>query len=278
MMFIHIHSFIYIYVMEGYVSLAGYRCIEELSTTQHSETTKDLLKQMEQRPWFKPEESVTLCTLNRNVALYNAQALQSLPGKLYKLKANDTGIAKHVSKIVSADPVLYLKKGARVIVTANLSSQVVNGTTGTVKDIHPDHITICEDGSEVTHNIKKFIFRTATAGQVSSREQYPLKLAYAMTIHRAQGQTLAKVNIDFEGLFSHSLVPVALSRVKDPSDVSLRHLQRTDISSVPDVVTSYMEGTYIYQPVEMDFQVRCNNVEIFSMSFLLAKLPADPQL
>ena len=71
MIFIHIHSFIYIYVMEGYVSLAGYRCIEELSTTQHSETTKDLLKQMEQRPWFKPEESVTLCTLNRNVALYN---------------------------------------------------------------------------------------------------------------------------------------------------------------------------------------------------------------
>ena len=80
-----------------------------------------------------------------------------------------------------------------------------------------------------------------------------------MKIDKTQIQRLVKVNIDFEGLFSHLPVPVATSRVETSGNIYIHFLERTDISSVPDIVISCMEGTYGYQRVEMDFQRRCSN-------------------
>ena len=112
-----------------------------------------------------------------------------------------------------------LKVGAQVMLTKNvdMSVKLVNGSRGVVVGFNtfgdPKVDFGADHGSPLT--IKRAqCFRTLGSGAVFCRSYYPVKLAYAITVHKAQGATLSRVVMDVRDAFDYGQVYVALSRVR----------------------------------------------------------------
>jgi ATP-dependent exoDNAse (exonuclease V) alpha subunit len=159
-----------------------------------------------------------------------------------------------------ADEVLVLKLGAQVMMVNNdQQGRWINGTIGKVTKIEQDkdgdyvEVTF-QDGRVVeigphTWDMYQFTFNEQKGRLeseiVGSYSQYPLKLAWAITIHKSQGKTFEKVVIDFgRGAFAPGQVYVALSRCASFEGITLRSpLQRRDIWT-DKMIQSFFSGEY----------------------------------
>ena len=114
----------------------------------------------------------------------------------------------------------------------------VNGTIGVVHKLEKDKITI-KIGSRL-HTVEEELWEKWDYQHVKGKyepkvigtfKQYPIKLAWAATIHKCQGQTFEKVVVDLDmGAFSHGMTYVALSRVKSIEGLYLvRGVERRDV-------------------------------------------------
>ena len=187
----------------------------------------------------EPTEEPILSTKNNLVESYNHQKLSSLPGniKIYDAKVVPPPWLKYnfvLGKYCNAQEQLKLKVGARVMVLINDTGEIreyFNGSLGTVKELGENHVLInLDSGKEVSlemHNwdIKSYkIFGNEIEEKIEGKiSQIPLKLAWAMTIHKSQGQTLEKAFIDFSYKpweSGHSYV--AFSRIKSLNGIKLK--------------------------------------------------------
>lgn len=166
---------------------------------------------------------VVLTPNNANAARINQARLDELPGAPHLFAAAIEG--EFDNKSYPTDAALTLKKGARVMLVRNdPEGRWVNGTIGTVEGFTPIAVKVSIDGR--VHEVEpaaweKFRYNFDTGAKKIDRKvigtfkQIPLRLAYAVTIHKAQGLTLDKVYIDFDrGLFAHGQAYVALSRAR----------------------------------------------------------------
>ncbi|MBC7319046.1 AAA family ATPase [bacterium] len=171
---------------------------------------------------------VYLTPLNETVDKINEERLKSLRGKLYKWEAYIEGDFEEGS--YPADVVLQLKKGAQVMMLNNDSrGRWVNGSIGKVvgirssKGVEDDVIEVqfpdgrVEDVLPYTWEIFHYRYNEKTqmieTEEIGSFTQYPIKLAWAVTIHKSQGKTFDRVIIDLgRGVFAPGQVYVALSR------------------------------------------------------------------
>lgn len=190
----------------------------------------ETLRLLNQRyiPDFKPEDKqgyITLTTHNYQAQQLNNKKLAELPERAYVFKAEINSDFPEYS--YPTDEKLELKRGAQVMFVKNDSSgdkRYYNGKIGKIVFINPGKITVVgEDGNEICveketwSNIKYTInpenqeISETTAGTFS---QYPLKTAWAITIHKSQGLTFEHAIIDASAAFSHGQVYVALSRCK----------------------------------------------------------------
>ncbi|XP_060594248.1 ATP-dependent DNA helicase PIF1-like, partial [Ruditapes philippinarum] len=137
--------------------------------------------------------TVKLFARNDLVDDYNRQCLLEFPGSMYEYKSEDSGNASDLSKI-SVPSILWLKIGCPVILMRNLSNQLVNGLQGFVKDILEGSGPVIEFPSiNITRTIPKISFTVYSPRlnrDLATRQQYPLKPAFGLTIHKAQGMTL----------------------------------------------------------------------------------------
>ncbi len=117
--------------------------------------------------------------------------------------------------------ILKLKKGSLVMFVKNNGDKWANGTLGIVSDIYEDKLRVSIDSIE--HDVYPTEFEQLEAryekGEITYKtvcaiRQYPVVLAYAMTIHKSQGQTYGKVACDLSDCFAPGQAYVALSRVK----------------------------------------------------------------
>lgn len=160
------------------------------------------------------------------------------------------------------DP-LILKAGARVMMIRNdPGGRYVNGSIGEVLGFTADGVKVRVNGEDVTVEKVSWERMRYAADQktgklkretIGSYAQYPLRLAWAMTIHKAQGLTLDKVFLDVSRrLFAHGQAYVALSRARSLEGLELSHaLRPTDIitdprlfevSSFTDPAPAWLEG------------------------------------
>lgn len=148
-------------------------------------------------------------------------------------------------KSCKAPSVLELKEGCRVMLLKNLNFNkgLINGACGTVlelkKDEEDENVTIQFDNG-VEENIAKHVFEAYRDGEVVvSREQYPLRLAYGITIHKSQGMTLDKLIVDCNRIFECGQVYVALSRIKSVEGLYLKSFNPQKVKANEEVLKFY---------------------------------------
>lgn len=170
-----------------------------------------------------PEQRTTLFAVNAQADSLNNRALLSLPGQEAVYHMRTSGLVFPSQKANCKFPeVLQIKVGARVMLLDNNPPDYCNGTTGTVAGFDADRINIRLSSGRVVsvgRTILEFKDNVVLGGVVASQvvgtiTQFPLKLAWGLTIHKSQGQTLDEVYIDLSRGFAAGQTYTALSRVR----------------------------------------------------------------
>ncbi|MDN4166854.1 AAA family ATPase [Cytophagales bacterium LB-30] len=219
--------------------------IQALNSIRYGEKSAVTLQFLNQAVHREADESVIrLCTRNADVATRNAQGFEQLKGKAYIFEAEKEGEAPRDLLVPER---LELKVGCRVMLCANVMEEgkpyFSNGELGTVRDIDllRGIVHVKKDnGDEV--DVRRFAYKNLSydidkktgsleQSEKGSLRQYPLKLAYAISIHKSQGVTLERAHIDLgQGCFAHGQLYVALSRIKSFEGLSLeRAIRPSDI-------------------------------------------------
>lgn len=217
------------------------RLLNAIRNGQHSSAILDELNKNTEIPL--PESGfVTLAGHNATVSRINHQKLESLPGQEKIYVAEIFGNLKESS--FPTEKELRLKVGAQVMLLKNdkqKPARWVNGTLAVVTKLSDDVIKVSIDGvehsvSKETWNSIRYYYdhekRKLEKEVTSSFTQFPLRLAWAITIHKSQGQTYQSVAIDLsEGAFAHGQTYVALSRCQ-----SLERLYLTSPIKPEDII------------------------------------------
>lgn len=222
------------------------RFIEILEAVRTGTITEEIAEELNahtNRP-LPPKDTITLTTTNARANTINRAELAKLPTPLQISHANITGDFRE--NACPAEAELEIKVGARVMFLRNDPKQRwVNGTLGTV--IHIDNkITVEVDGREYSvepAEWEQFQYMYDPETNEIEREvvgsfiQFPLRLAWAVTIHKSQGHTYDTVCVDLGNrAFSPGQTYVALSRVRSLSGLSLtRAVRPTDIMVDPHI-------------------------------------------
>lgn len=207
----------------------------------------------------KPEDGyIRLMTHNRQVDYINAAEMEKLDSKPYTFVAAVTGTFPEES-YPTADS-LTLKKGAQVMFIKNdPERRFINGTLGEVKSIDKNSIAVrlTESGTVIDvepmewQNIR-YQFdeesKEISSKQIGRFKQYPLKAAWAITVHKSQGLTFDKAIIDVHAAFSPGQAYVALSRCRTLDGLVLSSPVSASVFMRDNAVDAYMN--YISRPVE----------------------------
>lgn len=183
---------------------------------------------------------------NIDVDTVNDYKFQALLGKLNSVKTTiyktqySNMYAQAWAKSSKVPETLTLCPGAQVVCTWNISQDngIINGTRGIVKTCYPTKVVISLTNGE-DYTIELLTIKDEDDPNVSFTF-IPLKLAWALTIHKSQGMTLDAVVIDLgDGIFEYGQAYTALSRVRDMKSVRLLTIKKDSFKTHPDVIQFY---------------------------------------
>lgn len=213
--------------------------IDLLNRVRKNEIDENILKTLNQRyiPNFKPADDegyITLTTHNKTAQEINEVKLRELKNPSFKYEATIQGDFPEYSYPTVAE--LELKKGAQVMFVKNDPSKerlFFNGKIGIITQISKDNIVVQCPGDEIEITVNKLDWgnikyeldpetKEVKEKIIGVFTQFPLKLAWAITIHKSQGLTFEKAVIDANLAFAHGQVYVALSRCKSFEGMVLR--------------------------------------------------------
>ena len=211
-------------------------------------------------PDFEPppdEAWIALTATNRSADHINRRQMQRLRTKEYTYEGEPSGRFERINERNYPAPMgLSLREGAQVMFVRNdPDRRWVNGTMGVVRSLDEDEIEVEIGGpggpSEFvepeTWEMYEYVFdadeKRLEAEVAGEYRQYPLRPAYAITIHKSQGKTFERALVDFgRGAFAHGQAYVALSRLVDLKGLVLRRpIRRTDLI-VDDHVVRFSMG------------------------------------
>ena len=209
------------------------------------------------RPGFEPNASETfirLTTHNNQANTYNDNKLNALPDNAFQFQAQIKGTFPDYSYPTSE--MLVLKRGAQVMFVKNDPSsehRYYNGRIGVVDYIDENQIVVSCDGDDEPIAVEqlewentRYTLNEATreieAEVLGTFRQYPLRLAWAITIHKSQGLTFEHAIIDANYAFAPGQVYVALSRCR-----TLQGLVLAAPLDARAIISDERVGTYIAQ-------------------------------
>lgn len=198
---------------------------------------------------------ITLCARNATAERINRQELQRLSGFERVYLAAVKGLFDPA--LYPTDAALALREGAQVMFVKNdPEKRFVNGTIGQVVELRAEAVVVRAtdaDGKERTIHVGPLDweivrYKAAATGAIETEtigsfRQYPLRLAWAITIHKSQGKTFDRVLLDLGGgAFEHGQLYVALSRCRTLEGIVLRQpIQPRDIITDERVVEFFSQ-------------------------------------
>jgi len=185
--------------------------------------------------------STKLYTHNIDVDAINNSELKKLKGEPEKYEMESSGkpfLAEALKKSCLAPEELTLKKGAAVMfVKNNFEKKYVNGTLGTVLDFDDEGFPIVETHSGERILAEPEIWAVEENGKIEAQIfQVPLRLAWAITVHKSQGMSLDAAQIDLSKCFEYGMGYVALSRVRSLSGVRLLGVNTAALLVNPEIM------------------------------------------
>jgi len=254
--------------------------IRILNQVRNNELDEDGMKVLESRfnPTFrrsKDDGYIILTTHNEQARNINIAALNNLKGKSMQYEAEISGSFQ--DKAYPADEILYLKIGAQVMFikndTADRGKRYFNGKIGIVKELDDENIiVVCNDDAteievkkEEWENIRYSIDKTSQSLQsetLGTFKQYPLRLAWAITIHKSQGLTFEKAIIDAGEAFASGQVYVALSRCVGLEGLILKSRIRTASLSIDKRIIEYSKNISTSQSLQEEFYQARKNYQL----------------
>ncbi len=215
--------------------------LNQIRENRVSSKTIELLKSRFNKEPEHGKEFTRLYTHNIDVDVINKKHLSLLSGELKSYVMNHKGsssLAQTLKKSCLSPEVLELKVGARVMFTKNhLEGGYVNGTLGVVKEFNSYGDPVIETNSGMTFNVVPQSWKIEEEGKVKAEiEQLPLRLAWAITIHKSQGMSLDAMELDLSKSFVKGMGYVALSRVRTLEGMKLLGFNDMSLLVDPEVL------------------------------------------
>lgn len=202
--------------------------VDILNGVRNNKLTEDLYNTLNDRliPDFKMEEGyIMLSTHNAQADEINQGKLDEIEQKQYSFSATIKG--DFPESMYPVDAEMVLKEGAQVMFTKNdvEDRKYFNGKIGRVVELNNNEILVLSEGDDEVISVQKDIWRNVNykvdpvtreieEEELGTFSQYPLRLAWAITIHKSQGLTFDKLVVDAERAFASGQVYVALSRCR----------------------------------------------------------------
>lgn len=232
------------------------RVLNEIRRGEISDESMEFLRKLDISQNDKDLDDYTkLYALNKNVNSENIYKLNQLEGEEYVLESKDIITDKYTKKEMKPNDVrsdysilqtminkespriIRLKIGAKVMLTRNIpQSPYVNGLQGIITDIkkygHTYIPTVKFYIFDEPMPLYPIVFEIKYKNVIYSRHQVPIKLAWAISAHKSQGQTLDKVLATLHGSFEKGQIYTVLSRVRDHNNLviddvgTLQHLNK----------------------------------------------------
>jgi ATP-dependent DNA helicase PIF1 len=233
--------------------------IDLLRKIRFNEVDHDTLESLNKRvikDYTPASDVITLTAINAAADAINRKQLDLLPGKAFTFPGKMEGDFN--KSIFPADQLLTLKEGAQVMLIRNDPDwNFANGTLGTVVHCEDETITIRikdSEGGDVEVDIERetwdmirYIYSEDNQGElkyesIGSYTQFPVKLAWAITIHKSQGKTFDSLVIDLgRGAFEFGQTYVALSRCKRLEGVVLKQPLRYSDIQLDDRIVEFLK-------------------------------------
>ena len=204
--------------------------LDDIRSGEISASSEELLASRHEKE-LSIDTPTKLYTHNVDVDRINLDELAKLEGEPKLFVYESKGSQKNIEKIFKSSLVLeelVLKKGAVVIFIKNNTEEgYVNGTTGIVQSFSPiDNMPIVRttDGRKIKLDLEDWSLENDSGTVTATVSQVPLRLAWAITIHKSQGMTLDAAEIDLSKTFETGQGYVALSRIKNIEGLRLMGL------------------------------------------------------
>ena len=246
--------------------------INLLNRIRNNSVDEEVLRTLNKRhlPFFKPKKNdfyINLTATNKKADDINKDKLASLTEIEYQSQAEIRGSFGKEYYPTYLD--LRFKVGAQVMFLNNDSDRRwVNGSLGVIIKVDENKecltVQLHSDNERVfvyrhTWDIYKFIYskkkKTLEQELVGSFTQYPIRLAWAITIHKSQGKSFDRVIIDSNGIFAYGQAYVALSRCRSFETLILKTKMKREFIKTDYRIFNFM-NSHLYQKAEQNMSVQ----------------------
>lgn len=236
--------------------------LNEIRSGHVSASSRQLL--LERDKEIEAVEPTRLYTHNMDVDKINTNHIQEIKGGMKVFKAKIKGnlkLAESIKKSIMAPEMLELKEGAKVMfVKNNYEKGYLNGSLGTILKFDKEGIPVVRlsNDAEITAHPEDWRIEDESGKLLVSYAQVPLRLAWAITVHKSQGMTLDAAVMDLNATFEKGQGYVALSRVKSLDGLQLLGFNQTTL----EVDTLALKADLRFQELSMEAEQQFNLQEL----------------